>query len=91
MRFPMDRSALLAVPMPRNVRPGARALSVAMELAVTGAIRVSGLVTMVPRAMVLVCEAASARNWYGSLNNNGPSPTPKWVKPKSSACFTITT
>jgi hypothetical protein len=38
----MERSALLAVPLPRNVRPGARALSVAIEFAVTGAMRVSG-------------------------------------------------
>ena len=41
----MDRSALFAVPMPTKVRPGASALRVATEFAVTGAILVSGLVT----------------------------------------------
>ena len=47
-RLPIERSALFAVPMPRNVRPGASALRVAIELAVTGAMRVRGLVTQVP-------------------------------------------
>ena len=40
--LPMDRSALFAVPIPTNVRPGARALRVATEFAVTGAILVRG-------------------------------------------------
>ena len=62
-RLPIERSALLAVPMPRNVRPGARWLSVATEFAVTGAIRVSGLVTSVPRLMVDVTCDASASCW----------------------------
>ena len=38
-RLPMERKALLAVPIPRKVRPGARAFRVATEFAVTGAIR----------------------------------------------------
>jgi len=54
-RLPMDRRALFAVPMPRNVRPGASLFKVAIEFAVTGAIRVSGLVTIVPRLIVDVC------------------------------------
>ena len=62
-RLPIERSALFAVPIPRNVRPGASAFRVAIELAVTGAIRVSGLVTQVPSLMVLVSRAASARYW----------------------------
>ena len=62
-RLPIDRSALLAVPMPRNVRPGASAFKVATEFAVTGAILVSGLVTIVPRLMVDVCCEASAICW----------------------------
>ena len=76
-RLPIERSALFAVPMPRNVRPGASAFRVAIEFAVTGAMRVSGLVTQVPSLIVLVSRAASARYWYGSLNSSGPSPTPK--------------
>ena len=86
-RFPMDRSALFAVPMPRKVRPGASMFKVAIEFAVTGAIRVSGLVTIVPRLIVEVFCDASAICWYGSENSSGPSPTPKWVTPRSSACL----
>ena len=62
-RLPIERSALLAVPMPTNTRPGASALRVAMEFAVTGAIRVSGFVTHVPSLIVLVSRLASARYW----------------------------
>jgi hypothetical protein len=81
----MDRNALLAVPIPTKVRPGARAFSVAMELAVTAGMRVTGFVTQVPSLIVLVFLAARARYWYGSLNSNWPSPTPKWLAPTSSA------
>ena len=62
-----------------------------MEFAVTGAIRVSGLVTIVPSRIVDVCCDASAICWYGSENSSGPSPTPKWVTPRSSACRTRST
>ena len=62
-RFPMDRRALFAVPIPRKVRPGASMFKVAIELAVTGAIRVSGLVTIGPRLIVDVCCDASAICW----------------------------
>ena len=62
-RLPIERRALLAVPMPRNVRPGASAFRVAIEFAVTGAMRVSGLVTQVPSLIVLVSRAARARYW----------------------------
>ena len=62
-RFPMDRSALFAVPMPTKTRPGASAFSVAIDFAVTGGIRVRGLVTQVPSLMVLVSLLASARHW----------------------------
>ena len=62
-RLPIDRSALFAVPMPRKVRPGASLFKVAIEFAVTGAIRVSGLVTIVPSRIVDVCCDASAICW----------------------------
>src|SRR3954451_3257613 len=50
--------------------------------------RVIGLVTQVPSSIVEVSRAARARYWYGSENSSGPSPTPKWVAPRSSACLT---
>ncbi len=62
-RLPIERSALLAVPIPTKTRPGASALSVAMEFAVTGALRVSGLVTQVPSLMPAVSRLANARYW----------------------------
>ena len=57
---PMIRIAVFPVPMPRNVRPGARALIVAIDAAVTGAGRVPETDTPVPSWMVLVRSAASA-------------------------------
>ena len=46
--------------MPRNVRPGASRLIVAMLCAVTGAIRVPVIATPVPSLIRLVRSAASA-------------------------------
>ena len=62
-RLPIERRALFAVPIPRKVRPGASALRVAIEFAVTGGMRVNGLVTHVPSLIVDVSRAASARYW----------------------------
>ena len=45
---PMTRIAVWPVPIPRNVRPGAIRFTVAMECAVTGAIRVPTIATPVP-------------------------------------------
>ena len=44
----MARIAVLPVPTPRKVRPGARRLMVAMALAVTGAMRKAGIATPEP-------------------------------------------
>ncbi len=57
----MMRIAVLPVPMPRNVRPAASALIVAMDAAVTGAGRVPETDTPVPIWIVLVRCAASAK------------------------------
>jgi hypothetical protein len=62
-RLPIERSALLAVPMPKKVRPWAGTFKVATELAVTEAIRVSGFVPIVPRRIVDVFCDASAICW----------------------------
>ena len=51
---------MFPVPNPRNVRPGAMALMVAMALAVTGAMRNAGTATPEPTRMVLVRSATSA-------------------------------
>ena len=52
--------AVLHVPNPRKVRPGASRLMVAMLFAVTGAIRVPVIETPVPILMVRVYWAARA-------------------------------
>ena len=56
----MTRMAVLPAPTPRNVRPGASALMVAMPAAFTGAGRVPVTATPVPRWMRDVRVAASA-------------------------------
>ena len=56
----MMRMAVWPVPMPRKARPGARRLMDAIEWAVTGASRVPGMATPVPRRMRDVLAAASA-------------------------------
>ena len=58
----MARMAVFPVPTPKNVRPGASALMVAMALAVTGAIDNAGMATPGPMAMRLVRSATSASN-----------------------------
>ena len=52
--------AVFPVPIPRNVRPGARALMVAIDDAVTGAGRVAETETPVPMFIVDVRSAAKA-------------------------------
>ena len=56
----MTRIAVLPAPNPRNVRPGASALMVAMLPAVTGAGRVPVMATPVPRRIRDVRVAARA-------------------------------
>jgi hypothetical protein len=48
------------VEMPKSIRPGASALSVASPLAATGAMRLDGISTPVPRRIFVVCMAAAA-------------------------------
>jgi len=57
---PITRLAVLPAPMPKNVRPGASALMVAIPAALTGAGRVPLTATPVPSRMRLVRTAASA-------------------------------
>ena len=56
----MTRIAVWPVPMPRNTRPGASLLMVAIECAVTGASRTPATDTPVPSRMREVLAAASA-------------------------------
>ena len=56
---PMARRAVKPVPMPKSMRPGASWLSVASALAVTGAMRLDGTSTPVPRRMRRVLTAAA--------------------------------
>ena len=58
---PMTRIAVLPAPSPKKVLPGAKALMVAMDAALTGAGLVPDIATPVPRRMVCVRLAASAR------------------------------
>ncbi len=57
----MIRIAVFPVPKPRKVRPGARALIVAIDAAVTGAGRVPETDTPVPILILLVRSATKAR------------------------------
>ena len=59
--FEITRMAVLPLPTPKNVRPGASALIVAIPEALFGAGRVPVMATPVPSWMVLVRTAASAR------------------------------
>lgn len=59
--MPKVRRAVLPVPIPRIVRPGAKALIDAIAHAVIGAMREAGLVTPGPRKIFLVLTAHSAR------------------------------
>ena len=67
--MPSVRRAVLPVPIPKIIRPGASSLIEAIEQAVTGAIREAGLVTPGPRKIFLVFTAHSARDAYTSLNS----------------------
>ena len=59
--WPMIRIAVFPLPTPRNVRPGARTLIVAMLAAVTGAGLVAATATPGPNRIVEVRSAARAR------------------------------
>jgi len=59
--WPMVRRAVLPVPTPRKVRPGAIRLMVAMALAVTGAMRNAGMATPGPTRIVEVRSATNVR------------------------------
>ena len=63
--WPSVRIAVLPVPTPKKVRPGASRLIVAMEFAATGASRSDGTATPVPSWMVRVACAASASTAQG--------------------------
>jgi hypothetical protein len=71
--------AVLPVPMPRKVRPGASRWMVAMALAVTGASRVGAMATPVPIFIVRVCCATSASVAQQSENTICVSVTQAWL------------
>ena len=56
---PMARRAVKPVPTPKSMRPGASWFSVAMALAVTGAMRLDGTSTPVPSRILRVWTAAA--------------------------------
>ena len=56
---PMVRRPVKPVPTPKSIRPGASRFSEAKALAVTGAMRLVGISTPVPRRMREVCTAAA--------------------------------
>ena len=58
--MPITRIAVWPVPRPKNTRPGASAAMLAMEWAVTGAIRVGAMETPVPSLIREVLTAANA-------------------------------
>ena len=58
-RSPMVRRAVKPVEMPKSMRPGASAFSDASALAATGAMRLEGISTPVPRRIRDVCTAAA--------------------------------
>jgi hypothetical protein len=57
--MPMARRPVKPVPMPMSMRPGASLLSEAKALAATGAMRLDGISTPVPRRMREVLIAAA--------------------------------
>ena len=59
-RSPIVRRAVNPVEMPKSIRPGASAFRVARPLAATGAMRLDGISTPVPRRIFAVCMAAAA-------------------------------
>ena len=56
---PIARRAVKPVPTPKSMRPGASWFSVASALAATGAMRLDGTSTPVPRRIFFVCTAAA--------------------------------
>ena len=59
--WPMVRMAVLPVPMPRNTRPGAIRLSVAIAATCTGGMRVPQIAVPGPICSRFVCCAARAQ------------------------------
>lgn len=55
----MARRPVKPVPTPKSIRPGASLFRVAKALAATGAMRLDGISTPVPRRMRLVFTAAA--------------------------------
>ena len=84
----MIRIAVLPVPIPQNVRPGASWLIVAIAAAVTGASRVPATATPVPSRIVDVRVAATANIAYTSLQIIWLSANQAWVNPSRSASTT---
>ena len=83
--LPSTRRALSPRPIPRSMRPPLSSLSTASADAVTLGSRVAGLVTQVPRRIVVVASAISVRSTYGSRHRTWLSKSQPWVKPLASA------
>ena len=84
----VDGKVLVAEPTPKNVRPGASALIVAMPAALTAAGRVPETATPVPTLIVSVRSAASARLAKTSDQSICESAIQAWLNPSRSACTT---
>ena len=77
--------AVKPVPTPKSMRPGASLLSVARPLAVTGAMRLEGTSTPVPRRMREVWTAATAMEANRSAHRSCVSTSHACEKPSASA------
>ena len=82
---PMVRRPVKPVLMPKSIRPGASLFSEASALAATGAMRLDGISTPVPRRMRVVCIAAAAIATKGSALSICVSKNQALLKPSSSA------
>ena len=71
--LPTTRRALSPRPMPRSMRPPESSSSTASSEAVTLGSRVAGLVTHVPRRIVVVAWAMSVSSGYGSRQSTWES------------------
>ena len=81
----MLRIAVLPVPTPRNVRPGAKRLTVAIAFAVAGATRNPGIATPEPTRILSVRSATNAIITHRFDRNRGLSHTQQKSYPWSSA------
>jgi hypothetical protein len=82
---PITRIAVLPAPTPKKVRPGARALIVAIPAAFTGAGRVPEIATPVPMLMRDVLSATNASVAKQSDQSICESAIQAWLNPNSSA------